>query len=284
MSTGRTVPKDMSDSERFRKYSQYTFETSGHKKLGFIVNAIEREFGHAKCDVLDIGSGIGSVSFVVASYGHNVTGIEMSSSCIEYANSRKEDLELSNVTFSLRNAEDPVSHTGLYDVAICSEVLEHSYRPDIILSNVSKSLRDEGLAIITIPNGFGPFELTGRFLRTLTATVKKTGIAKEIASDLSLNKGKEQSVNVDVGSGHVQFFSWCRICRLFEMSGLQIISVGSSDFISGVMPLSFAIRKSKTLCRMDFKLADLLPKAFASGWYFVLKKKGVGEESQERVV
>jgi hypothetical protein len=82
-----------------------------------------------------------------------------------------------------------------------------------------------------------------------------------------------QSVNTSgEGSQHVQFFTKKSLYRLFETTGFKIINSRSSDFISGIIPFNHVIRKSALLCRIDFALADVLPSAVVSGWYFTLRK------------
>jgi 2-polyprenyl-3-methyl-5-hydroxy-6-metoxy-1,4-benzoquinol methylase len=68
--------------ERYQKYSSYSYESSGYKKLDYVVNTIDTGFAGAKCKILEIGCGIGNISRVLASYGHDVVGIDMSDDCI----------------------------------------------------------------------------------------------------------------------------------------------------------------------------------------------------------
>jgi len=40
------------------------------------------------------------------------------------------------------------------DTIICSEVLEHLEKTEIILEKIHKQLKEEGKLLITIPNGY----------------------------------------------------------------------------------------------------------------------------------
>ena len=39
-----------------------------------------------------------------------------------------------------------------FDIAICSEVIEHTQNPGVLLENISNILKPEGKLIISIPN------------------------------------------------------------------------------------------------------------------------------------
>jgi 2-polyprenyl-3-methyl-5-hydroxy-6-metoxy-1,4-benzoquinol methylase len=193
---------------------------------------------------------------------------------------------LRSVSFKKINASDVRnSFAEPFDVVICSEILEHLEKPETVLSTAYDVLGPHGLLIVTVPNGCGPFEASAR----LSAIVQNHRHVAELCRrlspllrSLSSDEVYEQSINVGEGSPHIRFFKKKALNELFQKTGFSVISSGSSDFISGTYPFSIVIRKSRLLCRLDFALADVLPSAMASGWYFTLQKDGVGLQKVAR--
>lgn len=260
------------DYERYKAYSEYSFSSSEFKKLDYIVESIQKLSAGASMHLLDLGCGNGNVSTVLASFGHDVLGIDMSEDCIRYATSLKSKYCLKNCNFQLGNASDVQRLGRSFDAVICSEVLEHAYEPISILFAAHAVLKQDGILIVTVPNGYGPFEVSNK----LWGLIPKNKHIARLCMSLKYRLPREanvQSVNTSgEGSQHVQFFTKKRLYRLFETTGFKIINSRSSDFISGIIPFHHVIRKSALLCRIDFALADVLPSAVVSGWYFTLRK------------
>src|SRR5690348_13933067 len=56
-------------------------------------------------------------------------------------------------------------HAGRkFDVVIASEVIEHMSDPQSLLENASRHLRQDGILLLTTPNGYGYYELSERHL------------------------------------------------------------------------------------------------------------------------
>jgi SAM-dependent methyltransferase len=264
---------------RYEKYSEYSYESSGYKKLDYIVKNIQTVFGSAKCRILEIGCGNGNISTVLASYGHQVLAIDMSEDCIRYAAALKEKYNLKNLSFTVSNATEIHSTGEPFDAVICSEVLEHLDDPESIVSKAYSVLKPGGILIVTVPNGYGPWELSGKVGSKLSRLIPKNAGLVNLRRSLSvLGKRRSlgdvcvQSVNAGEGSAHIQFFTRKQLRRIFLGARFRVIASGSSDFIAHVLPFSALISKSKLLCRIDFALADILPSVAASGWYFTLEK------------
>jgi ubiquinone biosynthesis O-methyltransferase len=124
------------------------------KRLDFIKLNINK-FEKNKLSVLDVGCGNGIISRFIASLGHKVLGIDISKATIEKA---KYLNTLSNLDFQNISAEELLV-SQKYDVIICSEVIEHLYKPTVVLETLKKLLHKDGILIVTVPNGFGPREL-----------------------------------------------------------------------------------------------------------------------------
>lgn len=265
--------------QRYKKYSEYSYESSGYKKLDYIVKNIQTEFGSAKCRILEIGCGNGNISTVLASYGHEVLAIDMSEDCIRYAAALKNKLNLKNLSFKMSNAMEIQSVGEPFDAVICSEVLEHLDDPESVVSKAYSVLKPGGILIVTVPNGYGPWELSMKVGNKLSEIISKnTGLASlwrslsAVSKHISTGDMCIQSVNVEEGSSHVQFFTRKQLRQIFSTARFRVIASGSSDFIAHAAPFSALILKSRLFCRIDFALADILPTVAVSGWYFTLEK------------
>lgn len=179
---------------------------------------------------------------------------------------------LPNVQFELMDAESLCIDRQLFDVIICSEVLEHLHHPEILLSQLYRLLKKDGILIITVPNGRGPRELLvtrpilyfrnrqGRIWNTiqfLKRSLGYQGVTVQSAAD-----------NLD----HVQFFTRNRLIRIAEQNGFVITRWAKSNFIEDVFPFSFLTKRIPYLQKLDCRLADVLPFACTGGFMMVWKK------------
>jgi 2-polyprenyl-3-methyl-5-hydroxy-6-metoxy-1,4-benzoquinol methylase len=81
--------------------------------------------------VLDLGCGNGVLSSKLSKIGFNVVGIEPSHSGVEEARQMYPDL-----AFRLGGVYDEPESLGLgmFDLAVCEDVIEHLYYPDSVIA------------------------------------------------------------------------------------------------------------------------------------------------------
>lgn len=106
--------------------------------------------------VLDIGSGVGTIDFYLASKGKNITGIEISSKAIFAARESAKVLGLESNTEFIKGEFLNWKHDGHFDLVICSEVLEHLKDDNKAIGKIYKLLKKGGLAIFTVPSKNAP--------------------------------------------------------------------------------------------------------------------------------
>lgn len=235
------------------------------KRLRFVRNAIRETLSDrpaAYIRVVDVGCGNGSfLGLPLAQEGFQVTGIDTDRHSIEHARRLAKDLR--NAKF-LVGELDQLPATDLYDVLILSEVLEHLENPRRLLAASVKHMTPTGLLIVTVPNGYGEFEIDSWLFRTLhlQTLVDKWATKKEVPSTTDNQE-----------SGHVQFFTRPRLRRLFAECDLRVTSEGVGSLFCG--PLAgHLLGRSQQFIEWNAEITDKLPQVLSSSWYFALRRVG----------
>ena len=132
------------------------------KRLRFFVNHIESERQRRKLEmeetrVLDVGCGTGiNVTIPLTVAGYSVVGLDIDRASIERA--RQTARGMSNVEFRC-SALSETLFSKPFHVVICSEVLEHLERPVLLIQQIQDVMESDGLLLVTVPNGYGYFEM-----------------------------------------------------------------------------------------------------------------------------
>jgi len=220
--------------------------------------------------ILDVGCGNGIISRGIGSKGFNVLGIDVSAKAIEKA---RELNRLPNVKFEVISAEQLVNDGKKYQGVICSEVLEHLNHPEKLLYTLYQSLADDGILIVTVPNGDGPRE---SFITkpVIKLERKKNFVWKLMMKSKKLFGYSGTTVQSDASDlTHVQFFSKKALYKLASDNHFKIVNFKVTNFVDDVFPFSLITRKSKTLQRLDAYVADHLPHQVAGSFVTVWKKE-----------
>jgi SAM-dependent methyltransferase len=244
------------------------------KKMDFIVGAALVEAGRLgrspeDVPVLEIGCNTGNVTLSLAEAGFPVIGVEIDQAKAEKAQARNpyEHARIVN-----RDMED-WDQEERFPVVVCSEVLEHLEQPAEMARRIVGLTEPGGMAVITVPNGYGPWELLAyrwNPLRLVPALLRWIRLA---AGRLPfLRKRLPVPAPYPKGERHIQQFTYRSITRLLEQSGLEVVAPeGRSCFLAPVFPFSLCRRWSGLLWpleSLDMALADKLPRFASCGWYF----------------
>jgi ubiquinone/menaquinone biosynthesis C-methylase UbiE len=100
-------------------------------------------------DVLDVASGEGYGTNVVASRARSVTGVDVSSEAIAQA---QRKYRLSNARFVQGRADDLPLDDASVDIVVSFETLEHHDRHEEMLFEIKRVLRPNGLLIMSTPD------------------------------------------------------------------------------------------------------------------------------------
>jgi SAM-dependent methyltransferase len=248
----------------------------GHKrKLRFVLEALEHwATVHGQCPrVLDVGCGTGAVlTHHIARAGYEVLGVDTDAHSIAVA---QATFVVDGLRFRCASLEDV---PGVYGAVIVSEVLEHVEDPRSFLVRVREMLEPNGLLIVTVPNGFGPFELENALWKAARMDrIWTRGIAPRLKrllqrSPTPADASGGLSTNSLDTAPHINFFTMRSMRRLLRSAGFEVQGTGKSSLISG--PFSETILpKHDWLYRLNAAAGGLAPSWAVNGHYFLAVRK-----------
>jgi 2-polyprenyl-3-methyl-5-hydroxy-6-metoxy-1,4-benzoquinol methylase len=236
------------------------------KRLRFVRRAMADAFparDAGSLRVLDVGCGNGSqlaLPLALAD-GLQITGVDPDEPSIEHA--RRLAAGSANVRFVSGQVEQ-LSETELFDVVILSEVLEHTTEPRALLAASAAHMAEDGILIVTVPNGFGEFEIDSWVYRALRL--------QRLVDALARNRRAVLGSTDNDTSGHVQFFTRRRLRRLFAQCGLSVFREAAATLLAGPL-VGITLARSARFIAWNARVTERLPLTLSSGWYFVLQRR-----------
>ena len=240
------------------------------KRLRFVREAMRDSFPRAEARrlrVLDVGCGNGSqlaLPLARGAAGIYLTGIDTDARSIEHT--KQLAAESANVEFICGRVED-LSCSQPFDVVILSEVLEHMERPEGLLAASARLMERNGIMIVTVPNGYGEFEIDSWMFRKLRL--------QRVVDKLARHKSEPLGSTDNHESGHVQFFTRSRLKRLFRACGLVPFKEGAGSLLAGPI-VGHVVARSTRLIDWNARITNRLPPQLASAWYFALRRAQEG--------
>jgi len=171
----------------------------------------------------------------------------------------------------------------MFDVLILSEVLEHVPDPAQLLCEGLSHLAENGLVIVTVPNGCGEFEMDSWIFRSLRLQkvvdrVKGSSRLEKVVAKLRGRRTDEMLSTDDQECGHVQFFTLSRLRGLFAANSLSVVRQGPGSFLCGPL-VAHTLGRWKRFVQWNARITDRMPLQLASGWYFALQRNGAASAS-----
>lgn len=108
------------------------------------------------------GTGYGTNLLATAGGAEHVHGVDIDSEAISYASNR---YRANNVTFHCSSADSTALPDRYFDVVISFETIEHLPNDQMLLKEISRILKPEGLLISSTPNNW-PLECAKYHVRT----------------------------------------------------------------------------------------------------------------------
>lgn len=212
--------------------------------------------------ILDVGCGAGTyLTYPIAKCFPevHVVGVDSDDLSISFA---QKSYPLPNLEFKLF---DVMREEAKFDLIIASEVIEHVEDPMGFLANLKSRLNPGGLLILTLPNGYGPFEIMA-FVEMLLDMIGIPALLRRIAG----RTANSASVAKDTlaASPHINFFSFTLINSLFKAVGFRVLEYRPRTLFCG-WGFDYILRKS-WLLKWNAQASEWLPAFLSSGWMFVL--------------
>lgn len=201
---------------------------------------------------LDIGCNAGGYSKMISDFGfREVDGFDIEPDLVARAVAAfASDTPGATIRFRVDNAEELAAREE-YDFVLCTEVIEHTARPERVIGNLSLALRPGGIAVVTLPNAFSfPFA--------------------KAALKYRLQRRHDDPVFED----HLRYPFW-RSMRLFQRYGLhRLHTTGTNLFFDATtLRLLFRTPLFVPANRCQFALARHWPFKYVSQFFFTVWRK-----------
>jgi SAM-dependent methyltransferase len=229
------------------------------KRYDFIVKAIR---SNGVASVLDFGCGTGSaLTIPLAKDFPHIQFIGVESDPSSLIEAKKNSSSLKNLSF-----HEHLPAGKKFEVILASEVLEHIDAYLAVLQKLRDLLDPGGKILLTLPNGYGPFECVS-LLESLLRRMKQLATGKK-KKTLAISSGQVETL---ANSPHINFFSWKEILALIRASGFRLDTYRARTFLCG-LGLSPFIDSSDFLKEWNAEVANRLNPHWVSGWMFQISK------------
>jgi SAM-dependent methyltransferase len=205
--------------------------------------------------LLEAGCGLGGVTLPLASLGAEVTAFDIDEQAVRTVQAEARERGFKTLTATCASAYD-FDDGASYDVIVLSELLEDLLRPEVAFRNLMRRARPGTFVVITIPNGYGPYELAYR----TKAWLSRSRLVRRALGKPTLRQGQ--------GTGRPAHFSRRGLVTLATSHSLQLLRSRNSDALFAAIP---ALSRMPIVARLDTKMADALPHWLAGGWYFLFE-------------
>ena len=215
--------------------------------------------------VLDFGSGTGSdLTAPLAEKFPQIRffAVEPDASSREYG--RKKFQHLKNLYFLEKIP------SGTFDIIIASEVIEHVEQPQEMLRSFSEQLNPWGKLLLTMPNGYGPFELL-TLLEVCLRWLKQSLLGKN-------TKKVSQAGGTLAISPHIHFFSFKDSLKILRSAGFRPYFYSGRSFLCGLL-VSPLVESNEWLSIWNAEMADKVPPQLCSSWIFYCEKSSKNKAS-----
>jgi 2-polyprenyl-3-methyl-5-hydroxy-6-metoxy-1,4-benzoquinol methylase len=205
---------------------------------------------------LDVGCNAGVYSRILSDYGfRRVLGIDIDAEQVAravaaFATASSER----TIEFRVANAEE-MDRALRYDFLLCTEVIEHTSRPERVIENLAAALAPGGVAVVTLPNAFSmPY-----WIARLSYRVRK--------------KPRDP-----VFEDHLKYPFW-RALHLFDRHGLEVVRTTGTNLWFDARVLRWIVKTPllSPLSRAQFALARRWPFKHTAMFFFMVLMKPSGE-------
>jgi 2-polyprenyl-3-methyl-5-hydroxy-6-metoxy-1,4-benzoquinol methylase len=218
--------------------------------------------------IVDIGCGTGLLLTLplAQSLGERavIYAYDADRASLSYLQRKMQELQLSNLI--LVDDVSDLKELDL-DVVIASEVVEHTEEPEEFVRFLRSALNPTGRLVLTLPNGYGWFEIDTMLYNTLQVAgiISLLRALKRLLTRHTLQRPVGDTL---ASSPHINFFTLAQIRSLLASVGMRTDKVQGRTFVCGSFVDRFIAHRSKTLALNNY-LGSKLPLALVSGWMIV---------------
>lgn len=237
--------------------------------------------------LVEFGCGTGyGITYPLLTWGYDIVGIDIDEPSIEFG---RRLLAGAGIAGEVLFARDLTDLPGPFDVVIASEVLEHLPRADLdrIFETVWAKLKPGGRFLVTVPNGYGWFELESFLwyrakLGLVLERSRFTAVVARVKRMLFSGPPGDVIRTTLSPSPHVQRFTLKRICRILTDAGFTIVDRQGSVLFCGPFSHTF-FTGCATIQRLNRALGRRWPQV-AAGFYLAARKTPETATSKRLVV
>jgi len=244
----------------------------GHKnRVHWFMNFVNKEE-----EILEFGCGTGvMVSAYMIQNGYNMFGVDLDKASIDLGQKfyTEHGLDPSRLIYGdIADLDD-----NRFDTIIATEVFEHIEEKDIdeVVALISKKLKPGGRLIVTVPNGYGWFEVESFIWKKLGVgfVLNKLYITKAVYAFKARILGMKfnKLISTIAHSPHVRRFTLKSIKGLVNKHGYKVTAQrGSCIFAGSFSALIFG--GIKPITNFNIRLGKYFP-SIASGFYICATKE-----------
>jgi SAM-dependent methyltransferase len=216
---------------------------------------VERGVVTRRGSALDIGCNAGVYSKMLSDAGFaRVEGIDIDAEQVRRAVAAfASDSPGRAIAFRIEDAE-AIDRSSRFDFILCTEVIEHTARPEAVVENLAAALAPGGVAVVTLPNAFSAPYAVARTTRRI--------------------RGRAPD---PVLEDHLRYPFW-RSLRLFDGTGLRLVGTTGTNLVFDARVLRALHRAPffPLLNRAQFALARRWPLKYAAQFFFMVLKRDAG--------
>lgn len=113
----------------------------------YAIKTILEEQNDKSLSILEVGSGLGYLTFAIHQKGFNITGLDISTDAVANSIERFGDFYVAKDVYQYASG-----NRNRYDMVILTEVIEHVHNPGDFCDHLISLLNKDGKLIITTPN------------------------------------------------------------------------------------------------------------------------------------
>jgi 2-polyprenyl-3-methyl-5-hydroxy-6-metoxy-1,4-benzoquinol methylase len=143
---------------------------------------VVKEYAEDSSTLLDYGCGDGTFLKMVSHLFSEALGTDVSPEQIYDCQQRLA--RESTLKFCLQTELDAQEYNSYFDIAVCMEVLEHCppKQAEIVINNLKKLVKQDGVIIISVPIEIGPSLLIKQITRAIAGWLRQGDYDKSLES------------------------------------------------------------------------------------------------------